>query len=231
MTDDLKKLAEAVKAGVRKMDRRQIAAREKLKQTKLCAGCFTLIQRKPHHSEKTWARQSYCSQRCGGKTFGENVIKTPQEVMEWMVGLSSVDAETGCRNLSIRPDASGYPVFGWGGKKRKAHRVAYELSRGPIPEGMFVCHRCDNRRCIEPTHLFIGTNADNTADRNSKGRQAKGERSGAAKLTEAQVIQIRSAAGTHREIAERFGVAPTTIANIRNGENWTHVKRGGHENR
>jgi hypothetical protein len=73
---------------------------------------------------------------------------------------------------------NGYGVFWDGGRPRSAHRVAFELYCGPIPAGQFVCHTCDERSCVNPDHLFLGTHADNMADRDAKGRQAKGDRSG-----------------------------------------------------
>ncbi|WP_223643966.1 HNH endonuclease [Corallococcus sp. EGB] len=68
----------------------------------------------------------------------------------------------------------GYGVFTANGKHLRAHRVAWELTNGPIPEGVLVCHHCDNPGCVRPDHLFLGSNADNNADRDSKGRQARG---------------------------------------------------------
>ncbi|RPJ19493.1 MAG: HNH endonuclease, partial [Planctomycetaceae bacterium] len=79
---------------------------------------------------------------------------------------------------------------------QRAHRVSWELHNGPIPAGMCVCHRCDNRRCVRPDHLFLGTYADNSADMIRKGRARKGSRPGQAnhmsKLTDADVARIRT---------------------------------------
>lgn len=80
------------------------------------------------------------------------------------------DPETGCLNYRGWINTNGYGRIRIGKKSCGAHRVAYEVFIGPIPEGMLVCHKCDNRRCIEPTHLFLGTHADNTQDMLQKGR-------------------------------------------------------------
>lgn len=86
----------------------------------------------------------------------------------------------------------GYGKFAVGHKKTVLpHRFAYEITRGPIPGGMLVCHACDNRACCNPRHLFLGTHKDNTQDSMRKGRWLMGERSPTAKLTDAQIVEIR----------------------------------------
>lgn len=124
----------------------------------------------------------------------------------------------------------GYGHMGLGGHTGTsyAHRVAWTLYKGEIPPGMCVCHRCDVPLCVNPDHLFLGTHADNVADKISKGRQGpppRGELSGKAKLTEAKVVQIRALRGrlSQREIGNLFGVAKGTITGIQNGDTWRHV--------
>lgn len=128
------------------------------------------------------------------------------------------------------------------GKPIYAHRYAWELAHGPIPAGMFVCHTCDVRNCVRVDHLFLGTNRENILDAKAKGRLATGDRHGSrthperikagekggmAKLTNDQVRTIRQtyAAGgvTHTDLAQRFGVARTTIGHIVNGDGWRSV--------
>jgi len=110
---------------------------------------------------------------------------------------------------------------------RYAHRISWELHYGPIPQDLCVCHRCDNRGCVRPDHLFLGTNLENTLDRETKGRGAKGERQGSAKLTEAQVVNIRRlyAVGesSQRALAQQFGISKTEIARIVCGKKWRHL--------
>jgi hypothetical protein len=109
----------------------------------------------------------------------------------------------------------------------RAHRVAWMLERGEIPEGMQVCHRCDVRNCVNPDHLFVGTVADNNGDMMEKDRHRAGRHIGAAnphaKLTAAQVLTIRAEAesGTARRLlVERFGVSKAQIARIVARRNW-----------
>lgn len=120
---------------------------------------------------------------------------------------------------------NGYGLIGRGraGEGMEyAHRQSYLLAHGDIPPGLFVCHRCDNRRCVNPSHLFLGTIADNNADAAAKGRSALGERNGMAKLTDAQVREIRSlkAAGIPQaDLARNYGVGPMQISRIVNYQN------------
>jgi HNH endonuclease len=123
-------------------------------------------------------------------------------------------------------DARGYGQFYY----KKAHRFAWEITYGPIPEGMHVLHRCDNTWCVNPDHLFLGTHADNHADKVRKGRQARGETHGCAKLTEDQVREIRAMAsdglskrGTAQRIAEMFGITRIHVYYICSRRSWRHV--------
>lgn len=117
-----------------------------------------------------------------------------------------------------------------------AHRYGWVRSNGPITDGLWVLHHCDNRRCVRPDHLFLGTQSDNTLDMVAKGRNSKrplpaevqprGERHGMAKLTAADVVVIRRdvAAGfTTAEVARSFGVARETVRRIVDRTNWSHV--------
>lgn len=111
------------------------------------------------------------------------------------------------------------------GAVEKAHRVAWRLFVGQIPDGKQVLHRCDVPSCVNPSHLFLGTNADNLADRQAKQRQARGSRVWTVRLSEESVRYIRNLAElfTRAAIAERFGVSKSTVRGILTRKTWTHV--------
>jgi hypothetical protein len=124
----------------------------------------------------------------------------------------------------------GYGMFYLGQRQLEAHRYSWELHNGEIPAGMWVLHRCDNRLCVNPGHLFLGTPADNVADCKKKGRQARGEKNSRAKLTEEQVREIRRryergwrTAQSGGVLAREFGVSPSTISQIVRGKHWKHI--------
>ena len=121
-------------------------------------------------------------------------------------------------------DAKGYGVLRVGKKRKFAHRVSWEAHRGVIPDGLCVCHRCDNPPCTNPEHLFLGTNADNVADMVSKGRQRGGAREGVrTKLTAADVLSIRADGRPQRVIAKDYGVSRQSISNIKTRKTWWHI--------
>ena len=111
-------------------------------------------------------------------------------------------------------------------KYMQAHRFSYEYFNGPIPEGMEVCHECDNPSCVRPDHLFLGTHKQNYADAAAKGRLVRGSRQWNSKLTEADIPNIRAlhAEGiTAKSIAQWYGIGPGAIKKIINGRRWKHV--------
>lgn len=147
----------------------------------------------------------------GNVTIPTNVVT---ECWEWQGGTYS---------------HNGYPLmsFQMNGRtlNRRASRIAFELSNGFLDDGEVVMHICDNRNCVNVSHLRRGTQAQNLADRDAKQRQARGASCGRSKLTEAQVLRIRELAPTTRRsvIAAEFGICFTTVTMIIKRRTWKHI--------
>ena len=145
--------------------------------------------------------------------------------------LKRVEATAGCWVWTGHVQDTGYGRLGVRGlgfpeAYDMAHRVAYRLFRGEIPEGMSVLHRCDNRRCVKPSHLFLGTKGDNNADRAAKGRNAdrRGVRNTNSKMNDSMVREIRASPERGADIARRLGVSQASVCMVRGGKTWTHVR-------
>lgn len=143
--------------------------------------------------------------------------------------------DDGCWNWTAYKCEWGYGIFGLSGRRLvKAHRYAFGLDR--IPGGFCVLHKCDNPACVNPAHLFLGTNKDNIADKVSKGRQAKGasikqkvgEKNINAKLNSKQVLEIRKMFScgekTKTELGRMFGVTMPSIYAIVKNKTWRHLE-------
>lgn len=137
----------------------------------------------------------------------------------------------GCWNWRGASKGNGYGSFVMNGKTMPAHRAAYILFNATEPGPLDVCHRCDNRACVNPDHLFLGTRLENMQDCRSKGRTAKGEKLGnrsgenstSAKLQWHSVRQIRASREPSKILARRFGVSSDNINRIRRNDTWKEV--------
>lgn len=143
------------------------------------------------------------------------------------------NAVTGCLEWTGFKSRDGYGILHRGGKLIKAHRLAYCNANGKhlsAIAGLVVRHKCDNRKCLNPEHLEIGSSADNTQDRHVRGRDARGSKNGNSKLTEAQVVDIRRAYRSHckqhgaRPLATKYGVSVSLIGQIVSNAVWQNVE-------
>ena len=153
-----------------------------------------------------------------GSITGEQVIQKH----------SCPEPNSGCWLWVGAYHATGYGQSARGGTSILAHRLSWRVYRGPIPEGLYVCHKCDIRECVNPDHLFLGTAKDNSRDMAKKGRckivHRRGEENNFSKLTTADVIEIRRASGFQYVIAKRYGISQACVSRIKRRETWNHIE-------
>lgn len=156
-------------------------------------------------------------------TGSTDLIRSPTLYMtlEERIAYYSTPAPNGCIEWRGSKDRDGYGQI----NGRRAHRAAYELINGPIPDGMVVLHSCDNPSCINPKHMKIGTQRDNVHDMLNKGRRhsSKGARNSSAKLSEKDVLAIRNDPRILRDIAKDYGISISLASQIRLRQAWSHL--------
>jgi hypothetical protein len=187
-----------------------------------CEQCNGLFMARPDKVKKGLAR--FCSNTCSGKAK-----RRPLADRLW----EKVDKSGDCWIWTGARSQDGYgciAVSDHRGDHRPAHRVVFEMTYGPVPDGMEVCHRCDNPPCVRPEHLFVGTHQDNMADCSAKGRnrgstsQPHGEKNHNAKLTEQQVVEIRDrytrGGISQRALAMEYGISQGQASDVINHKRW-----------
>lgn len=155
----------------------------------------------------------------------------------------AISTKDKCWQWTAHIDPGGYGSFRHKGLIKRSHRMSYELHHGDIPHGLLVCHRCDNRACVNPYHLFLGTHQDNSDDAKSKGRTqrgdlnsarkypeklkpSRGEKHGMCKLNEEAVLSIRekySNGALQQQLADEHKVTQVLISKIILRKLWKHI--------
>lgn len=163
--------------------------------------------------------------RYGDPTAGASShYKTPDEAFL----ARAIAKNSGCVEWSGSKDKKGYGQLRIGGKLVKAHRYAWSRVNGAIPKGKVVLHMCDNPKCVNVLHLSVGTQLENVADMDAKGRrinnQPKGAANGNSKLTDNDVRAIRCDNRRQVDIAKTYGIAQTVVSKIKLHQAWSHVK-------
>lgn len=219
----------------------------------VCELCGKRFETKPRKGKRFCSRACTAKwnfHRAGGaaksvRTRKECAQERQARLSEWF--WENVNKEDGCW-LWNGDRKNGYGRVSVGGQQLYAHRVSWQLTNGQIPNGMFICHHCDTPLCVRPDHLFLGTPADNVRDMRQKGRYPtdvvrpsgddhwariypdkvkRGEANNKAKLTEGEVIEIRSRYATglvsQQNLAVTFGVSQPVISSIVTGRTWKHT--------
>ena len=128
-----------------------------------------------------------------------------------------------CWEWTACKSSDGYGCFTLNYRNLRAHRLAYTLSKGEIPEGLVVRHTCDNPVCCNPDHLILGTHTDNMADMLERKRQAKGEGNSSCKLTPKQVMEIYNSPLPQDEIAKLYNIDQSIVSRIKHKKRWKHI--------
>jgi hypothetical protein len=180
------------------------------KSTRDCEHC-----RQPFVIPRHRQEQRYCSNRCSASSRNPTMEERLWARVDRSAGPSGCWPWTG-------PHLRGYGQFSVENRTVRTHRMAWQATHGNIADGMCVLHRCDNPPCCNPSHLFLGTNAENTADKIRKGRARylHGEDNPMARLSAADVMAIRSAEGPQTAIGARFGICQTSVSQIKLGKRW-----------
>lgn len=144
-------------------------------------------------------------------------------VEERLLLYSMPEPNSGCWLWIGAGSYDSYCEVGFEGRTQKAHRVAFKVWCGPIPRGLYVCHKCDVPACINPVHLFLGTAKQNQADSRNKGRSARGRRNGMVQYDEDLIRAVFHAEGRNFEIARRFGISDVHVAQIKTRKRWAHL--------
>jgi hypothetical protein len=187
---------------------------------KICSFCGATISARINIK-----RAKFCSKVCYYKSLESRRLAFAHDlcaVKRWFFKRVVKDA-SGCWNWHGQTKENGYGIVASIFEKRRvyAHRAAYRLFNGVWPDDhLLVRHTCDNRKCVNPEHLLIGTHSDNSNDAVERKRICSGERHYARKLTREQVALIRSSTAPHVELAAMFGVNESTILRVRRGETW-----------
>ena len=150
----------------------------------------------------------------------------PKPIAERFWPKVAVSGPLECWLWTAATNGEGYGVFRGRQCRTSAHRTSYELAHGPIPEGLIVRHSCDNPTCVNPAHLLVGTHRDNTNDKLERERQARGVGTNTARLSEAEVAEIRLRVDRGekvRGVARRFGIDHSNVSRIKNRKTWKHL--------
>lgn len=190
---------------------------------KICAKCKESKSPKEFHKDKIRPDGlfPYCK-------FCRKIPRKPAYQRPIEVVLSDyLVSKLGCWEWSGVINRDGYGMACYQGLVVRAHRLSILHSLGIDSSDLLALHHCDNRRCINPEHIYLGTNQDNSSDmvRRDRSSKMKGELHPLSKITEVEVIEIRADTRRHKVIAIDYGIAASTVSSIKNGKTWSHLSK------
>lgn len=191
-------------------------------RAKNCANCTGVFKKDARLSIKQWLAVKCCSIACRA-AYDSTQKLAARPPIEDLFKSSFVVAESGCWDWTGAISSQGYGTVRWRGTTYRAHMLSLELAGRKRPSGLNACHHCDNRRCVNPSHLYWGTAAENVGDASRRGRLRTGADNHNSRLSEEAVSEIRASALTDTELGKRFGVSRTSIRHVRIGKNWRAV--------
>ena len=151
-------------------------------------------------------------------------LESTSSIIDKILNKVEYNFETHCWEWTKGLNSNGYAQMSINNKKESVHRIMYTYIYGDIPEDKpYILHRCDNRKCCNPMHLYAGTPQNNMDDRSKRNLSAKGGKHWKAKLTEKQVLEIRVSEEPQSVLAKRLNVGATTISNIKTMKTWKHI--------
>ena len=186
--------------------------REELVKT--CLVCGAIFEKDGRYSWAYFSKQRFCSARCSGVHNSKTMKRVTKSEKFWR----HVDERdfSKCWPWQGPRDSAGYGQANWQGRILRAHALSLDLSGRPVPKGMHSCHTCDNKSCVNPAHLYVGTPAQNSRDAVLAGSHAK-------KLCKSDVIEIRASSLGAKSLSELYGVSETMIYQIKSRKKWKHI--------
>lgn len=194
-----------------------------LTHSKLCDTCGTRFYRDKRCTWKWWHSARFCSRKCSAIHLSNLCAERTPDLKTAFDRRVVVGPPDECWRWNGCTDKDGYPLVMFRGKSYRANRVALILAGRAASDDQMACHTCGNAWCVNPSHIYAGTAKENARDKIAHGTHRAGRQCSAAKLTEADVIEIRASSGTNAALSERFNISPSNISMIRRRKTWRHV--------
>lgn len=180
--------------------------------TKQCEYCEKIFSKKETETTGNWKKKRFCSLICSSRTKSK-YFKDPIAKLKNIIAETN-KIESGCFELTRSVGGDGYGTVMISGKHLRTHRAVYHYLIGNIPEGLYVLHKCDNPKCINPDHLFLGTGKDNAIDMVNKGRAIRYGKKQLSKDAIRNIIELIESGKNHTEIAYIYNISNTYVSKI-----------------